>query len=170
MILHVSVALTLAFLIGGCASEQEAVKGKANSVTDEVSYEVSGIDGELLENVDKALSSLPAVSKKNSFIFLREMRDKTKRALRALGYYHPKIDIVPPDPKGESSAVEVKIDPGKGMFIRNCEVEILGEGAKYEIFRTLVEKSGIESYKRLDHGSYENLKNVKTGAINCGVQ
>ena len=169
MILHVSAALTLAFLIGGCASEQETVKGKANSVTDEVSYEVSGSDGELLENVDKALSSLPAVSKKNSFIFLREMRDKTKRALRALGYYHPKIDIVPPDPKGESSAVEVKIDPGKGMFIRNCEVEILGEGAKYEIFRTLVEKSGIESYKRLDHGSYEKLKNdLKNTALELG--
>lgn len=169
LLLRIFASFALLSFIGGCASEQELIKGKANSVTDEVSYEVNGIHGQLLENVEKALSSLPAVSKKNAFIFSREIRDKTKKALRALGYYRPKIEIIAPDPKGALNTVEINVDSGKATFIRNCEVEILGEGAKYEIFSTLVKKSGIEPYKRLDHGSYESLKNdLKNAALELG--
>lgn len=141
LLLRIFASFALLSFIGGCASEQELIKGKANSVTDEVSYEVNGIHGQLLENVEKALSSLPAVSKKNAFIFSREIRDKTKKALRALGYYRPKIEIIAPDPKGALNTVEINVDSGKATFIRNCEVEILGEGAKYEIFSTLVKKA-----------------------------
>ena len=165
-----SVAL-LACLLCACSQNQDpsAVEGSANSVTDAVSYEVSGVSDEVLMNVETALSSMPAVSKKNSYLFIREMREKSQRALRALGYYAPKIKIIPPEPKGDLQVVKVRIESGKPVFVRECNIELGGEGARFKSFRRIIEESGLKSYQRLDHGRYDSLKTaLKEHALSLG--
>ena len=163
------LCLNTFLLLSGCSSSEDEVQGSANSVTDEVSYEISGVDGDVLANVQASLSSIPAVSKKNSFLFTREMRDKSKTALRALGYYSPKITIEPPDPRGDSNVVKINIDEGKSVFIRECNIELLGEGARYQSFLEIIEKSGLKSYGHLNHGDYEALKSeLKNHALSLG--
>lgn len=168
--LYLYIAVFFSCLMTACSTtDDKQIKGSANSVTDAVSYEVSGIDGDVLTNVETALSSLPAISQKNSFLFIREMRDKSSKALRALGYYNPKIKITPPSPKGDFRAVKIEIDQGKGMFVRECNVSIIGEGKRYRSFKRLIQESGLQSYQRLDHGKYEALKEaLKDHALSLG--
>lgn len=160
-----------AAVMSGCAHDDEtaAVKGSANSVTDAVDFLITGVDGAALENVQAALESLPAISKKRAFIFRREIRDKTAQSLRALGYYHPSISIETPRRDDESSTVKVTIDPGKPLFIRACNIEILGEGADYSSFARLIAASGLKSYTVVNHGAYESLKeDLKNNALSLG--
>ncbi len=152
-------ALALSLLCS-CASDDEESKvaGSANTVTDAVVFEVHGIDGTLRENVEKTLNGMTVISKKRARIFGREIRGNVQTSLHALGYYHPAIELTFPERDGDSNILKVDIDPGKPLFIRDCNVEILGEGAFYQTFQTLLHESGIESYAILDHGKYENLK------------
>lgn len=164
-------ALASLSLISGCAQDEETqkLKGASSSVTDSVDFVVTGVEGTALDNVQAALNSLPAISKRRAFIFEREMRDKSVQALRALGYYHPKITIETPKRNDPGSTVKVDIDPGKPLFIRNCNIEILGEGANYSSFARLIAASGLKSYTVINHGNYEKLKDdLKNNALALG--
>ncbi len=147
-------------LMAGCSSsDDELIEKQASVVTDPVSFSVRGISGELSSNVLNTLNALPPISKKRVFVFGRELREKTEQALRAFGYYHPKIEIKLPDRKNDQArTVELEIDAGKPLFIRYCTVLVLGEGSRYKIFHELPERSGLRSYSRLNHGAYEDLK------------
>lgn len=149
------------FLCGGCASDssEELIEKQASVVTDPVSFEVTGVTGDLQANVLNTLNGLPPISKRRVFVFRRELRDKTLLALRAYGYYQPRVEITLPDRKNEQDrTVHLKIDAGKPLFIRICTVQILGEGSRYQVFHDLAAQSGLFSYTRINHGSYEQLK------------
>lgn len=54
--------------------------------------------------------------------------------------------------------VKVNVDPGKPIYIRNCDIEILGEGAYYKSFENIIKNSYLKSYTVLNHGYYSDLK------------
>ena len=60
--------------------------------------------------------------------------------------------------KKKELEVKVIIDEGKPLFIRNCDIEILGEGANTRIFQNILKNSSINSYDILDHSKYEAFK------------
>lgn len=102
-------------------------------------------------------------------VFRREIRDKTTQALRAYGYYHPKVTLDIPKKDDKSGTVGVDIDSGKRLFIRQADIEILGQGANYESFRRIIKNSGLKSYTALDHGKYEELKKaLRANAMRLG--
>lgn len=152
-------------LLSGCSLSQE----ESPREQDRVTFKVTGTDGRLLDNVNETLSALPAIPARRARSFTREIRDKTALALRALGYYHPGIEITVPERDSFSREVEVQIDPGKPLYIREAHLEILGEGAGYASFRRLLERSGIKPYAVLDHGAYEKLKaDLRANAMALG--
>lgn len=154
------LSLSVLMVLPACSSnDEELIEKQASVVTDPVSFNVTGVSGDIHANVLTTLNALPPISKKRVFVFGREIRDKTKQALRALGYYQPKIKLQLPKRDDEQDrVVQVEIDAGKPLFIRNCSVQILGEGTNYQIFHDLAAQSGLASYTRIDHRAYENLK------------
>ncbi len=160
-------ALLTLGLTGGCSSssDEDLIEEKQSVVTDPVSFNISGISGELLENVNTHLAAIPAISKRRVFIFRRELRETVVTAMRAYGYYNPKIDITLPDREDElDTVVNIAIEQGKPLYVRYCNVEIIGEGADYVVFQNLVKNSGLTSYSILNHQAYEELKSDLSSA------
>ena len=157
------------FLLCACSSSDELIEKKADD-TVYITFRIEGLNSRLHANVEGFLSGMPAIAKERAFLFVREIRENTQKALRAYGYYSPKIEIELPkrdDPL--ATEVLVTVNAGKPLFIRNCNVEILGEGADYKVFSDLIEKSTVKSYAILDHGAYEKLKNdLRDRALSLG--
>ena len=123
-----AIAVTVA---GGCSSDGKPVKS-VNTVSNPVSIKVNGIsrpDGR--ENVYGYLSALPQISKDKVRLYGKEITDKITLAVHSYGYYHPKINIDFPKRDEPSRDLVAKVDLGKPLFIRNFQIEILGEGAFY---------------------------------------
>lgn len=146
-------------VLSGCSSSEDLPE-QAVLITDPINFQVNGLTGVAETNVKAHLNSMAAISKARVRFYLREIRDTTAKALHAYGYYHPEIKVVAPDkdnPKDLTVVVNVKA--GKPLFIRNCVIDILGEGSDYKVFSDILKSSTLASYKILDHGSYEQLKN-----------
>ena len=171
--ISVSCFLSLAYLgaagaISGCSSsdlpEHEVL------VKDPVDFKVEGISGESLTNVEAYLNSMAVISKKRAFFYVREIEEVSRKALRAYGYYHPKIKVTLPNKDDDKArTVVVTIDQGKPLFIRNCTVEILGEGLEYQVFQDILDSSKLHPYEKLNHGYYEQLKkDIHQTALSLG--
>lgn len=170
-LLALFMACSLAMVLSGCASDDEVLdEVEEVTVADPISYEVEGLSGDLLTNVEAHLGSQAVISKKRVRFYVREITEVTSSALRAYGYYHPVINIELPDKEVETDrTVTVKVDAGKPLFIRNCNLEILGEGSRYKIFNNILAESPLKSYHILNHGSYEALKNkIHETALSLG--
>ena len=167
--LRYCAAVLCALLLCSCGSNDELIEQKPDD-TVYVTFRVEGLNQQLHDNVQAFLNTMPAIAKERVFLFNREIRENTQKALRAFGYYHPKIKVDLPkrnDPK--ASEVIVSVDAGKPLFIRNCNVEILGEGADYKVFSDLLDNSTIKPYTLLDHGAYEKLKSdLRSKALSLG--
>lgn len=153
----------------GCSSSDNLPEHEV-LVKDPVDFNVEGIEGELLTNVEAHLNSMPVISKKRSFFYVREIELVASKALRAFGYYHPKIKVNLPDKdKEQDLTVVVVIDEGKPLFIRNCTIEILGEGLEYQVFKDILDQSKLQPYQKLNHGDYEQLKkDIHQTALSLG--
>ena len=144
-------------VLTGCASDD--LPAAEVRVSDPVSFRVEGISGDLRTNVEAHLNSLAVISKKRVMFFVREITESSTQALRAYGYYHPKIDVQLPDKDNESDrTVVVQVDAGKPLFIRNYTLQILGEGSEYKAFDDALKQSPLGAYTILNHGLYEDLK------------
>ena len=172
-VISVSCFLSVAYLgfagaISGCSSsdlpEHEVL------VKDPVDFKVEGVSGELLANVEAHLNSMAVISKKRAFFYVREIEEVSRKALRAYGYYHPKIKVTLPNKDDDKDrTVLVNIDQGKPLFIRNCTVEILGEGLEYQVFQDILDSSKLHPYEKLNHGYYEQLKkDIHQTALSLG--
>lgn len=157
-------------LVGVGCSSQEELPEQMILVDDPIDFEVNGLSGETDTNVKAHLNSMAVISKKRVRFYIREIRDTATKALRAYGYYHPEIKVTPPnkdDPKDFTVVLDIK--PGKPLYIRNCVVEILGEGSNYKAFDDILKQSALASYQILNHGKYEQIKNdVQTKAMSLG--
>lgn len=153
------------FALCGCSDDNRPIK--IQNVDDEVKIKVSGIENSSIsDNVDAYLGNLPSISAKRAGLYRREIIELVGEALKSYGYYKPKINIEFPDADAKESksklfaspVVKVNVDPGKPIYIRNCDIEILGEGAYYKSFENIIKNSYLKSYTVLNHGYYSDLK------------
>lgn len=165
----VLVCLLMSLILSGCSSKDDVILSDKNDIKDPVSFKVHGISGELFANVSNELDGMNDISSKRAHLFVREIRDNVQKVMHALGYYHPKIKIDLPDDKDLEKIINVHVDAGKPLYIRDCTVNILGEGAYYSSFSRIIAESGLESYTILNHGKYENLKSMlRSNAMSLG--
>lgn len=178
-ILYIGALCLSVLAIQACSSSDEILDAPAQSVIeDPIYFSVISDNPQIKENVELSLAQLPIISKKKFYLYRAEVRDITKKATRALGYYNPNIEIevykkgnntklkeqidkLKEDltlSKKKELEVKVIIDEGKPLFIRNCDIEILGEGANTRIFQNILKNSSINSYDILDHSKYEAFK------------
>ena len=127
------------------------IAGAAN-----LTYSISGVDGELEKNVLAYLGPAPDTAQ-DRLNFVASARSQIKNGLKALGYYQPDItiEVQRTDPVW---TLAVTIVPGEPVRIDSASIQILGAAADDQTFTQLVNDSGILAGDTLHHGKFETFK------------
>ena len=155
-----------------CACSSDGKPQIISSFDDPVTFSLTGVDrNDVKTNIILYLNDLPSISKKRARLYSREIIDKIQQASHAYGYYHTKVELEYPNKDDQKNLqVKVKVDLGKPLFVRNCDISVIGDGADYQSFSKIIKNSGIRSYSILDHGKYKKLKeDLKSRALELGL-
>lgn len=113
-----------------------ALAGLVRAESSNVITEVSGISGELLENVRLSVSLIRAERLDEVSVWrLRQMatdaRAEVREALRPFGYYRPRVEVRLIEPEREELPWQatIRVDPGSPVRVHRLDVRIVGEGA-----------------------------------------
>ena len=121
---------------------------------------LEGIRGDLLKNVRAYLSlerPPPSVSEETVRRLYRQAPEEIKKALQAIGYYHPQIRSELTR-RGEQWEARFAIEPGPAVHIQTVDVKIIGEGEADPVFQSLRERMPLKPGAVLNHGHYEETK------------
>lgn len=155
---------TLLLLFGWCWYSPMA------QAADNLEIEISGVEGELLDNIQIFLSIVrenEAVEKEipdQEVIALnRKAPDEIKQALQPFGYYQPTINAHLEKIEGVWH-VHYKIEKGAPTRIRKLEVRLTGEGKNEPSIKQALTSVKIDVGQRLQQQKYSTLKQNLLGA------
>ncbi|MEZ8101940.1 autotransporter assembly complex protein TamA [Vibrio bivalvicida] len=120
-----------------------------------VDLSIEGLEGELQDNVDAYLSSIPEAEYQTGLRFRSRIEKSITEALNALGYYHPEIDFAVAE---DDSELIVQVVPGPAVILKQIDIKIVGEAQSDPQFNALIENSGLKPGQRLNHSLYDALK------------
>lgn len=122
---------------------------------------VEGLDGELEDNVSSYLSAIDESEYSTSLRFQARIKENIINALKALGYYNPKIQFhVEGDDSQADHELIVKVEVGEPTIIYQSDIAIDGEAASDVDFLRLIDKSKLNLGQVINHGHYEGLKSA----------
>lgn len=124
--------------------------------------EVSGVEGEVAENVRQVLSLARAAEEGDVPVArIRRLHGQATEeiglALQPFGYYRPKIDAAL-SREGDGWEARYGITPGPPVIVRGVELTLLGPGRGQPAFRQLVADFPIHRGDTLRHAVYEQAK------------
>lgn len=129
-----------------------------------IEIEVTGVDAELRRNV-LAFLSLERYKNRDSLdeALLERLQERAEReaiaALRPFGYYEATASVDLQQSSSGNWRARIDLIPGKPVNIATITLAIEGEGREDPLFKELLRNPGLQVGQRLNHGSYENLKN-----------
>ena len=120
---------------------------------------VSGVDGELLENVRLFLDE-PSCDASGAVVrnYIRELPDEVRPALEAFGYYEPQLSARRIDDAANCWTVALTIEPRRPVIVRDASIELAGEAADDSAVRALANDFPLPSGSPLHHGTYREFK------------
>ncbi|SFM59635.1 autotransporter secretion outer membrane protein TamA [Ectothiorhodospira mobilis] len=122
--------------------------------------EILGVEGAPAENIrahlgpERADCDLPAWQEEP---WLEDAEADTLRALRALGFYTPSVEL---DLRRTQDCwrLEVRVEPGPPVRVRRVDIRLQGEAAKDPAFTALLDAPPIREGQVLRHDDYARLK------------
>jgi len=154
------IAFILVFLITG-ASHLTAAEN--------VEVVIHGLEGEVLENVESALSVPEGMIREGRVNepWLEYFRDgaeeKIRKAMEPYGYYNPVVNVIPEKSGGKYSLV-IRVSPGKPVRITERKVSITGPGAGEKSLTGLASDFPLRKGDILLHRKYEDGKGLLKAA------
>ncbi|WP_433998470.1 autotransporter assembly complex protein TamA [Endozoicomonas sp.] len=149
------VALLLSTLVSVCQAQSS------------LTYEVKGLEDGQKRNAELFLQSLPAIEPDQLTRYQSSILEAVQKSLQALGYYHPVITMERDDKDREQLNIEV--DPGQPVLIRDIKVELKGDARKNRSFKRIVKRSPLKKGSVFNSGEYEDLKSsLNTQAQSLG--
>lgn len=138
---------------------------------DEPEIAVSGIEGELSDNVHAFLGLYKETCDSPKWRVRKVFAQADKeigKALRALGYYHPKIEK-----KLEFTEdcwrAGFTIEAGVPVIVTELKLQVTGAAENDPAFTKLLASSALKRGQILNHGTYETTKeNIKSLALERG--
>lgn len=132
--------------------------------------EVTGLNKELLSNVEAHLGMFaaaitsgkkgkPELTEKSIRRLHNAAPKEIRAALQPFGYYSPKVTAVL-DHEENLWRAEYAVDAGPETLLRSVEVALDGEGKEQIELVDLIKEAALASGQRLNHSSYENLKDA----------
>jgi translocation and assembly module TamA len=122
-------------------------------------FQINGIDGELLLNVQRRLTELyqaKVITNQRP----EELTLQIEKALYPYGYFKPKITIA----SANNTILNIHIMPGPQMHITSLVVEVAGEGANNPKIQQTLHSLPIKSGQPLINTQYEDAKDKLTVA------
>ena len=127
----------------------------------EVTWQVSGVNGALADNVRAHLGDpRSAMTLREARIVRTRAKERVADALRALGYYEPRIELNLDGDADSGWTLTVTIDAGEPVRLRDVEITVTGPGSDDEVFAATIEALPLASGDILNHGVYESAKNA----------
>jgi translocation and assembly module TamA len=119
-------------------------------------FTVNGLKGEPRDNVLAWLGEPPGTPQER-LNFLVSARERTQRALQALGYYRPviELDIQRTEPIWQ---MVIDVELGEPVRIRHISIQIRGPAANDEEISKLAYSSGFATGQPFHHGRYEDFR------------
>jgi translocation and assembly module TamA len=111
-----------------------------------VALTINGLEGELENNVEAYLSSIPESDYSTHLRFQSRLEKSMTEALVALGYYHPQFEFVVVSDEQE---LMVNINPGPLTTIKEMDVVISGEAESDADFANLINRNALKVTRRL---------------------
>jgi len=124
-------------------------------------FEVSGINGQLLDNVSFYLEKVKNESATKQL--KRHSLDQIKNSLKALGYYQPKIKLSfeqDGDVADKLVIMKAEIDQGTEIRISKLNYQILGEGKNDNALTKIIKKLPLIQGEVINHALYEKSKSM----------
>ena len=133
---------------------------------DTVSVSITGIEGRLLDNVERSLSLLEEedaeLSERQIRRLYRAGTDEARRALAPYGYYNPEIQAELQEPAEGSSEWHARYDVATGppTHIKQLQLDIIGPGRNFSALRQVLAASRLHEGDQLQHQAYKSTKNT----------
>ncbi len=124
---------------------------------------ISGVDGELRQNVQVFLS-LERYKDRNDLDatmfdrLVERAEQEVTSALRPFGYYEPKVDVSVSNTGGNDRRVTLRVQPGKPVLMTVVAIKVTGEGAQLPAFQRITNSTQLRTGQRLSHGGYDTIK------------
>ena len=119
-------------------------------------YQVTGLGSSLQENVTLYLESLPTIKVGEFDQYRQDIRIAVEKALMALGYYRPAIELQ--RNKKRPQLLTVHVNPGEPVRIRQVHVTLEGGARDDPAFQQLLRQTPVKVGAVLNDGDYEALK------------
>lgn len=136
---------------------------------EQLQVKVRGVEGEVRENVESALSVPPGLVRDGKVdalwlqVYEKEAPDKVRTALQPFGYYKPEVRTALKKSNGESYRFEVDIKPGVPVRVVSVSIAMQGEGFEEESLNELVDEFPLYNGDILRHPTYEEAKAALRG-------
>lgn len=118
-----------------------------------LTYKVEDLDKALEKNVELYLDTLPAIESHQFPQFRLKIIETTQKALQALGYYDPKIEL-----HLDSSELIIQVEAGSPVKLRKVDIQLLGDASKDKAFKRLLKQEAPRPGEILNQGHYEDFK------------
>lgn len=135
---------------------------------------VEGVEGEVLKNVQLALSPPEGMIKGDQVdefllvLFEKGAVQKIEEALKPYGYYHPQVTASVERTPGRLR-LAAKVKPGSPVLLSTVRVQINGPGAQEEKLQESIRKFPLRTGDVLRQDRYEESKNLfKETALEAG--
>jgi translocation and assembly module TamA len=136
--------------------------------------QVQGLEGEVLKNVEMALSPPEGLIKENRVdelllaLFEKEAPERVRQALEPFGYYQPRIQTVLERPEGRL-LLSVRVLPGEAVRISSLKIDLRGPGAGEERLQKSLPEFPLKKGDVLRQDLYEEAKKaMREKAVEAG--
>lgn len=157
-------SITSAYSATGPAKESDAQADNAPALSarKHMAVEVSGIEGDLKDNVllhlglYDSVRSKKSISERSARRLYKSSIEEAKLALQAYGYYRPTIrkELT----GDEDWLVKLDITPGPVTRFRKVSIALSSAGNEVPQLRSIVEESAVREGEVLLHEAYSGLK------------
>lgn len=126
-------------------------------------FQISGIQGPILENVQKSVASLPRrlpdnATQQDIATLFDQINDTVKKALAPYGYFTPSIDTQKQRLKKDEWTITIRIQPGPQTHVNTVHVAVIGSGEKEKTLQKAVSDFPLKTGMPLDTDLYEQSK------------
>ena len=105
------------------------------------------------------MDAIPAPERKVGFRFESRIHQEASKALQALGYYNPRIDIHMLESGEDELVVQVQVDKGEPTILSEVDIKLLGDADQDKAFQKLLETAPKRG-DILDQGQYDQIKSA----------
>ncbi len=124
----------------------------------EVEVAVTGVEGELAEQVRSYVGTPSSAEPAAVAAFRRRAPERAQRGLQAVGYYQAQIDVRREHLDDERLRLTVAVAPGEPVTIDELDVLITGEASSDPAFLGIEQRLPIAEGQVLHHGAYASAR------------